>query len=188
MKIKGAGARFRAIHDLTQRASRTVAMTATPPENNPMELYTLLKAAAAPGLWPQGVFEREFVTWRTQELGYGKAKQVPVGWQTWRLDEVRSFLAGVLLQRSAEEVGLVLPTLVGETHRLVPLSRAQQEAYNHASKRQGRPDALRRRRLRPPRRQRRDRQPPTPDRSPGSCPERLDHQVPHERIELLRPV
>ena len=107
-------------------------------KNHPMELYWLLRAANVPNLWPTHQFKSEFVTWRAVDRGYGRAEEVPVGWRTERLTDVRQFLAHCLLQRSAEDVGLPLPTRVGETHRFVQLSLTQQKAYDAASKKFGR--------------------------------------------------
>lgn len=143
MKIKGAGARFDAVHDVASRSDRVLSMTATPLENNPMELYWLLKATGVPNLWPEALFKQDFVTWRTVELGYGRSEQRPVGWRAERLDEVRRMLTDVLIQRSAEDVGLSLPTRVGETHRLVAISPEQQKAYDAAAKKMGRAAVVR---------------------------------------------
>ncbi len=138
MEIKGGGKTFDAVHQVAKKAPRVLAMTATPLENHPMELYWLLRAANVPNLWPAHQFKSEFVTWRTVDRGYGRAEEVPVGWRTERLSEVREFLQHCLLQRSAEDVGLPLPTRVGETHRFVQLSLTQQKAYDAASKKFGR--------------------------------------------------
>jgi SNF2 family DNA or RNA helicase len=138
MKVKGKGKTFDAIHEATSKADRVLAMTATPLENNPMELYWLLKAACVPGLWLENAFKQEFVTWRTVEVGYGRREQRPVGWQLHRLPEVRARLSDVLLQRSAEDAGLQLPVQVGEAYRFVPLSVAQREAYDEAARKFGR--------------------------------------------------
>lgn len=135
MKIKGGGRAFDAVVDITKSADHVLAMTATPLENNPLELYHLLRAANVPGLWPEGRFKNDYITWRQGRVDrWGNAEMVPDGWQDWCLPEVREFLAGCLLQRSAESVGLELPVLVGETHRFVTLSKAQREAYDRAAK------------------------------------------------------
>lgn len=138
MKVKSGNKVFKAVLDVTTRSDRVVSMTATPLENNPMELFHLLKVTRAPGLWPEGVFKSDFVTWKTVLGPTGREERVPVGWQSHRLPEVQGYLRDVLLQRNAADAGLTLPERTGEDFRLVPISLAQQKAYEAASRRYGR--------------------------------------------------
>jgi SNF2 family DNA or RNA helicase len=138
MKTKGGGKHFRSISEITARTDRVLAMTATPLENNPMELYTLLSVAQIPGLWLKSTFEREFVTWRPGRINqWGEQEKVPDGWQNHKLAEVNAFLSQFMLQRTAESVGLDLPVREPETHRWVALSPAQRDAYDAAAQKFG---------------------------------------------------
>ncbi|MEI5672627.1 MULTISPECIES: DEAD/DEAH box helicase [unclassified Nocardioides] len=137
MKIKGGGIRFEAIELLTGRADRVLAMTATPYENNPMELYWLLRAARVPGLWGEGVFKNQFVEWEKREVTFGQWENRPVGWVESRLPEVRDLLSRVMLHRDVTAAGLTLPDVV-RIERTIPLSPAQKQEYDAASQRQGR--------------------------------------------------
>lgn len=128
------GKRYRSVSRLTERAERVVSITATPFWNDPMDLYRLLKATAAPGLWPQGVFERKFVTWRTPNVaGPGRALRLADTWTTpERIAEVRELLATCMIQRSALDVKVPMPARTGDNVRLVPLTPTQMHEYEQA--------------------------------------------------------
>jgi SNF2 family DNA or RNA helicase len=139
MKLKGGGIHFNTATEYTKRSERVLTITATPLENDPMELWHLLKVTRAPGLWPKPEFQRDFVTWRTVRVNqqWGTTKRVPEGWMPGREAEVRQFLSNVLLRRSGEDVGLALPQRVGTRESLVKLSTAQAKAYESASRQEG---------------------------------------------------
>jgi SNF2 family DNA or RNA helicase len=137
MKIKGGKARFEAIQLITERAPRVVAMTATPYENDPMELWTLLAAARVPGLWGNGEFANKFVTWEKRQVAPFQWETKPTGWVEEWLPEVRELLRRVMLDRDVTAADLALPEVI-RTQKTVPLTPAQQEAYQAASQRQGR--------------------------------------------------
>lgn len=144
--VKGGGKHFSAIRDLARRTPRVLAMTATPMENDPTELWSVLGAADAPRLWPADEFNKRFVTWRVVFVHKsGKKQQVPDGWQEHRLPEVRAYLPQVLLRRTHETAQLpaALPVRVGATVREVPLTPDQEVAYQEAQKASGL-DAVRR--------------------------------------------
>lgn len=136
-RINGGGKQFNAIRELTKSADRVVSMTATPVENDGMELWHLLAATQVPGLWAKGTFEREFVTWQVREITPYRTERRPDGWVASRLPEVRGFLRGCMLQRTAEGVGLPLPRREGDLYRWVPLTAADLRAYESTSQRQG---------------------------------------------------
>lgn len=140
-KVKGGKQAYERVREIAQRTDFVLAMTATPLENDPMELYRLMRAADIPGLWPEGVFKHEFVTWKTRLNQRREPELVPDGWQESRLPEVQQYLEDVMIQRSAAGIGLTLPIRVGESYRLVALSPVQQKAYDDAAQSTGAKEA-----------------------------------------------
>lgn len=132
MAVKSKGARWSTIRDLTSRAPRVVAMTATPLENDPTELYNALSAASIPLPWDRAAFESRFVAWNEWTDNWGRPQKKPVGWQPGAAALVEQHLEGVMLRRSAETVTLDRPARVGQTIRWVPLSGPQVSAYRKA--------------------------------------------------------
>ena len=74
--LKGAGTRYEAVRGVCGEAQRVVAMTATPYENDPLELWAVLSVAGLPGLFSAEEFGQRYVRWRTFDDGSRK----PVGW------------------------------------------------------------------------------------------------------------
>lgn len=138
MAIKGTSHMWSAITAVTGRSDRCVALTATPLENDPMETYAVLDALGTPGLWPRGLFERDFVAWREPyEVSPGQwTDRQPVAFLPGVVEPFRHYLSGFMLRRTAGQVGLALPTIARETV-MVSLSPAQQRAYDAAKKRAG---------------------------------------------------
>jgi SNF2 family DNA or RNA helicase len=99
----------------------------------------VLEAIGAPDLWPRHHFESRFVDWRpAYQLPTGRwVEKKAIGFLPGKAEEMRDYLRGCMLRRTAEDVGLRLPVRVGERHRWVQLTEAQQAAYDDASKRVG---------------------------------------------------
>ncbi|KRF22918.1 DEAD/DEAH box helicase [Phycicoccus sp. Soil802] len=126
--LKGAGARYEAAKALCDDAERVAAVTATPQENDPMELWAVMSLAGLPGTPDKEQFGQH-VEWR--EFSDGTRK--PVGWLTpENAGIVMRWLGARFLRRTAEQVGLPLPVRVDSGHRLVPLSTVQQKEYDKA--------------------------------------------------------
>lgn len=133
MKLKGEGTNPMRVRDLIARIPRIVAMTATPYENDPTETFRVLQLPNPPGLWSKRAFDEQFVEWQEAYTIPSTGQYVPAkatGFLPGRLEEFRSFLNGVMLRRTADEVGLRLPIRTGETVRWVPLNPAQRAAFD----------------------------------------------------------
>lgn len=137
--VKSGGKQFETVRELAARTPRVLSMTATPIENDPTELWAILRATDAPDLWSRRVFEEEFVTWRTTFVDQrGRSREVPDGWQEQRLSEVREYLAKVSLRRTHASVGTRRPLRREVAPVEVPLTPAQTAAYEAAQKSGGR--------------------------------------------------
>ena len=139
------GVKNKAIRELTRPSpygpSRVLAMTATPLENNPVEPYALLALVHTPDLWSPDVFDRVFVNWSEGYVIAATGAWVepkPVSWKLPMLETFRDYWQRYTIRRTAEDVGLPLPRLTGETYRFVPLTGSQARAYAAASRIPGR--------------------------------------------------
>lgn len=96
-----------AIRNLAQQCQRAVALTATPLEGNPTEPWSILRAIGAPV--PDMTEFFHHVTWtRDQRTRRGVLiPGSPVGWRGKRGPQI---LAPFILRRTAEDIGLHLPT------------------------------------------------------------------------------
>lgn len=129
--LKGAGARFEAVQALCASAERSVAMTATPYENDPMELWAVLAIACIPYLHDADTFGDRYVRWQT----FSSGQQKPTGWKSpGHAGAVRRWMGERYLRRVPGDLGLSMPQKVDSGHVLVPLSPTQQDAYNRASR------------------------------------------------------
>lgn len=141
--LKGGGKDFDAVRTLTGLPSvaRAVAMTATPVEVCPVELWRTLAAVHAPCPWTEQEFRDQVVTWkpgytlRTGEM----VPPVSTGYTPDGLRRLRSHLPTVVLRRTTDQVGLPLPERVGEPVVWVTLDPASQAAYLMAERMTGRP-------------------------------------------------
>lgn len=133
-KIKNGGKEHRAVTQITARARRVHALTATPFELDATETFNILAAVGSPGLWPRGEFNRRFVTWSAAYRNrYGqRIPPSPTGLVHEELPALRTYLSKVCLRRTAEEVGLELPTHVGPRVMWVPLLPGQRAAIDAA--------------------------------------------------------
>jgi SNF2 family DNA or RNA helicase len=140
----GQGKQYDQIHDnLTSCVPFILSMTATPLQNDPMELYAVLSVTGTPDLWSQADYE-SMVQFKLVNVDqWGREHYKPVGWaNSGAASTVREYLhgsshsPGVLLRRTAEDVGLQLPTIVRED-REVDLTGAQLSAYEVGARRQG---------------------------------------------------
>lgn len=132
--LKGGGKLHEAVLPITQKASRVVALTGTPVENNPMEAYRLLQAIHAPGLWPLSEY-KDFLHWTDPYTIHGTNKQVPAidtDFEDEYLPGIQAFANQYVLRRCVENTDVKLPVRVGEHHRYVPLGWAQEAAYKAA--------------------------------------------------------
>ncbi|WGL51601.1 DEAD/DEAH box helicase [Nocardioides sp. BP30] len=131
-KVRGGGPSATTMAALAQRAGRALLMTATPLENNPVELWRVLSAAGVEGLWPKGTFEKRFVWFGPPFVDkWGREHPQPEGWLEPRVGEVRKLLSETVLRRTADDIGLPLPRLE-QTTRWVGLTAAQRKAYETA--------------------------------------------------------
>ncbi|MER7071023.1 DEAD/DEAH box helicase [Terrabacter sp. NPDC000476] len=127
---KGKGERFESIRDLCATASRAVALTATPQENDPTEFWAMLSLIGVPGLPSRERFEEWYVQLRT----YSNGRTQCIGWKgpaaaNYFLHEHGSHF----LRRTTEDVGLALPHKVDSVPVLVSLTDQQQAEYGRAS-------------------------------------------------------
>jgi SNF2 family DNA or RNA helicase len=134
--LKGAGEHWKHLRGVTNEAIYRWALTATPYETDPLELWAILQLVHAAGVPGKQVFGRRFVEWRTVPVGYGRTEQQPVGLAPGTGQALRQLIAPHLLRRTAEEVGLPLPAVEREEHP-VRLTDAQAYAYSAASNRRG---------------------------------------------------
>lgn len=134
MAVKNGGVEHKTARALSRKAGRCIALTATPLENDPTETWHLLDAVGAPGLWQRGAFWEQFVDWADPyQLPNGNwVAAKPKGFKRGMERRFRDYLAGVMLRRTADEVGLRLPSLVGESLRWVPLTQQQRDEYRRA--------------------------------------------------------
>jgi SNF2 family DNA or RNA helicase len=132
-KLKGRQAMFETLRDLARRTPRVLSMTATPLENDPTELWSILSATDTPWLWSERVFEDEFVTWREGHDRFGRSTKRPEGWIPGAPEVVRAYLSKVLLRRTAVDVGLPLPTRIDNGPLWVTLPTRQLAAYEKAT-------------------------------------------------------
>ncbi len=130
------GKRHTKIRELAGSVPRVLAMTATPFENDLMETFALLRVIHVEGLKDNGWFGR-FIEWSEAidipHLGL-YIPEKPVGVRLDTLPELRGYLSRFMLRRMAGDVGLPLPVHVGERHQWVPISAAQEEAYQAGAK------------------------------------------------------
>lgn len=128
--LKGAGSRHEALKSLCDAARRAVAVTATPYENDPMELWAVLSLAGIPGLPDAEAFGQTHVSW----IEYPDGRK-PQGWVSpAHAAQVMEWLGPRFLRRTAASVGLPLPVRSDDSgHVVVPLNPAQTAEYNRAS-------------------------------------------------------
>lgn len=129
---------WRTVREIAQATPRVVGMSATPMENDPVELFNVLAAIDTPGLWTRSVYESEFVEWKGKiNRKTGQPYDVrPIGWATTaHSDAVRDYLSRVMLRRTGEQVNLDLPVNVtAEPVIWVDPYADQQDAYDRASR------------------------------------------------------
>ncbi|MFF2832138.1 DEAD/DEAH box helicase [Cellulosimicrobium cellulans] len=131
MAVKGGKTNWEAVRTLSARAHRCIGLTATPVETVPTETWAALAAVGTPNLWDQETFDREFVEWAptgTNILGEPMPPRA-VGFLPGAETHLREYLRGVTLRRTAQDIGLSLPTLVRKT-TFVPLTPPQQKQHD----------------------------------------------------------
>lgn len=132
--VGGGGKTFNMVREATGWAPRAVGLTATVIENNALELHHVLSALRVPGLVARGTWERQYVAWRDMWISPEWRQSRPDGWAS---DEAarkaREFLSTCMTRHTEQDAGLVLPQLVGDQYRYVPLSAAQREQYDRAA-------------------------------------------------------
>jgi SNF2 family DNA or RNA helicase len=132
--VKGRGKEHDAAYEVTKAAKHTLALTATPVETDVMGTWGILRAIRAPGLPTQQQWGEDYVLWTEgYQPRYGpRVEPKPDGVRTENLPALRQYLSGVLLQRTAADVGLSLPQFVGPSLQWVDLTPPQQAAYDRA--------------------------------------------------------
>ncbi len=128
--LKAGGAQAQAVGELAAAAERVVGLTATPMENDLIETYRMLQACAVPGLPPSTSWER-FVVFEAVTTSKGRHRRKPVGVRGALVPELKTLLAPMLLRRTADQVGLDLPTVDEHTYR-EELTEGQLLAYQAA--------------------------------------------------------
>lgn len=138
-RLKGHGKQLQAVRALSERTPRVLSMTATPLENDPTELWAILRVTDTPDLWVKPEFEKRFVSWRTAYVDqWGNQRKVPDGWLEDQLEDVRDYLSGVVLRRTHEDVGTERPLRLSTPPIDVLLTPEQECAYEEARKAGGR--------------------------------------------------
>jgi SNF2 family DNA or RNA helicase len=134
--VKGRGKEHDAAYEATKAARHTLALTATPVETDVMGTWGILRAVRAPGLPTQQQWGQDYVVWTEgYQPRYGpRVEPKPDGLRPENLPALRQHLSGVLLQRTAADVGLSLPQPVGPSFEWVDLTPPQQVAYDRAEK------------------------------------------------------
>lgn len=111
-------------------------LTATPTKNSPLEIYSMLSYVAPEEFERLGIRNSEdfldrFCEFRTDNVlttGQGiEQAMVTSGFKN--LDELRQIMAKYIMRRTAQDVGLKIPTPADEMH-LVDMSPAQQRVYS----------------------------------------------------------
>lgn len=137
--LKGGAAKFGTIRSACDKAERVAVLTATPLENNPLVLWTLMQLVGGVDL---GRHEDDFLD-DFCKVRYYSADNIKVeGWRSpthaaRAMERIRPFF----LRRTVDQVDLRLPTPEPLEPVLVPLTPDQQRRYARASRI---PDGLRR--------------------------------------------
>jgi SNF2 family DNA or RNA helicase len=127
--LKGAGAKHRSIKELCRTADRAVALTATPFENDPLDLWAILSLLGFRGLWGRDKFIDSFC----REDIYPDGRRKVTGWKSGlHADQVMRWIGLGFLRRTSREVGVTLPTREEAQPVLVPLSHTQMREYRNA--------------------------------------------------------
>jgi SNF2 family DNA or RNA helicase len=131
--VKGRGPEHQAAAQVCSGAARALALSATPMEIDATETWGLLSVVGAPNLPSEAEWGSRFVTWTDgYQPRYGPYVQPkPSGIRTDTLPELRAYLSGVSLRRTAVDVALPLPEVVEEVEFL-PLTPPQETAYKAA--------------------------------------------------------
>jgi SNF2 family DNA or RNA helicase len=124
--LKGGGPRYGAALEVTAAATRILVMTGTPYENNPVELFHVLKVLRIPGVPP------EFEEWAERFVNFDSNDR-PKDLKRDNLDELHAMIDPYVVRRSLEECGLPIPGIERRVH-YVPLLPAQRSAYERADK------------------------------------------------------
>jgi SNF2 family DNA or RNA helicase len=137
--VKGRGKEHDATYEVTKAAKHTLALTATPVETDVMGTWGILRAIRAPGLPTQDAWGSNFAEWdQGYQPAYGPpVPPKPIGLRPEGLPELRHYLSGVALRRTAADVGLSLPQPVGPPFEWVDLTPLQRAAYDRAEKLNG---------------------------------------------------
>lgn len=113
---------------LAQRAERAFLLSATPMPNSPVELYAPVKY-----LWPEVLEELGIRTAAEWMHHFCKVRRTKYGDKPYAVKngaQLREILSRFMLRRTPEDVGLDLPPLRVDLHRL-PREDADLSAYEH---------------------------------------------------------
>jgi SNF2 family DNA or RNA helicase len=127
--LKGAGAKHKSIQKLCWPADRAVGLTATPFENDPLDLWAILSLLGFADLWGR----REFTDSFCREDIYPDGRRKVTGWKSrLRADQVMRWIGPRFLRRTSRDVGIQLPVREETRPVLVPLSHTQMREYRNA--------------------------------------------------------
>lgn len=134
--LKGGGAYAQTVASLTAQAGRSIGLTATPMEMDPVEPFQMLKALSAPATATEEV--ESWCSWWDTYNDFGKRVShtfrdlLPGG-----RERVTEALRPFLFYRDADAMGLKPPERVGERERPIALTGSQAEHAKRAAKMQG---------------------------------------------------
>lgn len=131
--LKGGRVHAKAALDVSARAHRVVALSATYVENDLEETWWVLKMLGIKGFPPAFSIWERFIIWRDSYV-LPSGEVIPrkaIGMVPETLPMLRDLIDPYILSRTAEQVGLELPA-VSTTAVTVPITAAQRYAYRKA--------------------------------------------------------
>lgn len=132
--LKGIGSEHEAARKLSRHSERVVGLTATPLENDGIDVWAILDAVGVPDLWSLDEHEEKFIEWQEGYVNsYGRS--IPpkaVGLSPAALPQLRDKLTSHSLRRKTGDVGLELPDRVGPQVIYVKPTSAQLKALQSA--------------------------------------------------------
>lgn len=118
---------------LAAAAGRVWCLTGTPVPNSPLDLFPMLRFAAPERIDPyldEEAFLNQFCKWRPKKIGRGPyARTVRVIMEGKNTEELRERMAGLMLRRTQQDVGITAPLY--DTLPLIVPERARREAEKH---------------------------------------------------------
>ncbi|KRF44597.1 hypothetical protein ASH01_11435 [Terrabacter sp. Soil811] len=129
--LKGGGVQFESVREVCDHASRVIVATATPIENNPLELWTLFELVGTYPLGSRGQFLNQYCRVST----FDRRPSVVKGWKSeLHARDAMQRIESSFLRRTADQVGLRLPVREETSPVLVKLGRGQAADYAKAER------------------------------------------------------